>query len=370
MDGSKKRKPWRAVFGLLAVMTLAAVPAVSADLYGMLPMRDLSPFGFLRLDMRPTHAVLAEPKRWTLETEFATQNTWAMSPEVEEYLTGLESSGRRPLGESELAAIRELPGENYLVDLETTTVDVTLNYRFTSHLSGYLITSAVSYDRGFLDGTVERFHDAFGSQLVRQARHRAQRRQPDLRPRSRVRTPISVARRPAAACSIRPSGCAIQAFRSGGPGSCPWKARSKLALGGERRIAVDRPFRLRPAGGRAVARYSPGFLRQCQPRCTTRAANSWWSMRQQIVPTLIVGYEYALTANTNLNIQGYASTSVYSRRDTDLDELLDNKYQLTAGFRHRRNDLVISFGITENVQNINNTPDIGLQLGMAWMPGR
>ena len=76
------------------MMTLAAAPAVSADLYGMLPMRDLSPFGFLRLDMRPTHAVLAEPKRWTLETEFATQNTWAMSPEVEAYLT--ESRGERP----------------------------------------------------------------------------------------------------------------------------------------------------------------------------------------------------------------------------------------------------------------------------------
>jgi hypothetical protein len=30
---------------------------------------------------------------------------------------------------------------------------------------------------------------------------------------------------------------------------------------------------------------------------------------------------------------------------------------------------VISFGITENVQNINNTPDIGLQLGLSWMPG-
>ena len=84
-----------------------------------------------------------------------------MSPEVETYLTDLEAGGRRPLGETELAAIRELPGENYLVDLETTTVDVTLNYRFTSHLSGYLITSAVSYDHGFLDGAVERFHDAF-----------------------------------------------------------------------------------------------------------------------------------------------------------------------------------------------------------------
>jgi hypothetical protein len=60
---------------------------------------------------------------------------------------------------------------------------------------------------------------------------------------------------------------------------------------------------------------------------------------------------------------------VYSHRDTDLDELLANKYQLTAGFRHRRNNVLILFGITENVQNINNTPDIGLQLGLSWMPG-
>jgi hypothetical protein len=75
-----------------------------------------------------------------------------------------------------------------------------------------------------------------------------------------------------------------------------------------------------------------------------------------------------LTANTNLNVQGYASTSVYSRREIDLEELLGNKYQVTAGFRHRRDKVILSFGVTENVQNVNNTPDIGLQLGVAWLP--
>jgi len=82
----------------------------------------------------------------------------------------------------------------------------------------------------------------------------------------------------------------------------------------------------------------------------------------------VVAYEYALTANTNLNLQGYASSSVYSRRETDLEELLGNKYQLTAGIRHRRDNLLLSFGITENVQNINNTPDVAFQLGFVWMP--
>src|SRR5688572_4492355 len=93
-------------FKLVALLALATAPASATDFYGLLPARDLSPFGFLRLDMRPAHGVPIEPGSWTIETEFATQNTWAMSPEVEKYLTGLESDGRRTLGEAELAQIR------------------------------------------------------------------------------------------------------------------------------------------------------------------------------------------------------------------------------------------------------------------------
>ena len=31
---------------------------------------------------------------------------------------------------------------------------------------------------------------------------------------------------------------------------------------------------------------------------------------------------------------------------------------------------LFSFGITENLQNFNNTPDIGVQLGVAYIPAR
>src|SRR5688572_1738138 len=120
MEGSNKMNRWGLGSGLIATLLLAAVPAAAADFYGMLPARDLSPFGFLRLDMRPTHAALPEAGNWSIETQFATQNTWAMSREVELYLNSLEATGRRQLGEAEVAAIRELPGENYLVDLEST----------------------------------------------------------------------------------------------------------------------------------------------------------------------------------------------------------------------------------------------------------
>jgi hypothetical protein len=90
----------------------------------------------------------------------------------------------------------------------------------------------------------------------------------------------------------------------------------------------------------------------------------------QIVPTLVVGYEYMLTPRTNLNLQAYVSPSVYGSETTDLDELTGMKYQYSLGVRHRWDNMIFTFGFTENVQNINNTPDIGLQLGFAYVPHR
>ncbi|HEY6125395.1 MAG TPA: DUF3187 family protein [Steroidobacteraceae bacterium] len=349
------------------MLALAAMPAAAADFYGMLPMRDLSPFGSLRLDMRPTHAVLTEPGRWSLQTEFATQNTWAMSPGVEKYLTGLEGTGRRPLGPTELAAIRDLPGENYLVDLESTNVDITLNYRFTSHLTGYLITSAVSYEHGFLDGTVERFHDVFS--LSSYGRPAIARNGANLIYDLKSDSYASLGDLPTSGGMLDPTiGLRYSGIPLGRSWSLSVEGAVKLALDGERELL-------------STGRSDYGLQAAVQWRGERQAFYANVSAvyyaggeflvehETQVIPTLVVGYEYALTANTNLNIQGYASTSVYSRHDTDLDELLANKYQLTAGFRHRRDDVVISFGITENVQNINNTPDIGLQLGLSWLPG-
>ena len=81
-----------------------------------------------------------------------------------------------------------------------------------------------------------------------------------------------------------------------------------------------------------------------------------------------MGYERHLTQNTHLILQGYASPSVYSHKDTDLDELLATKYQASFGIYHRIGAGLISFAITENLQNLNNTPDIGFQLGFAFSP--
>ena len=126
----------------MCVLTALGVAAPAADaqardLYGLLRSRDLTPFGFLRLDMRPAHAVAIEPGSWAIETELGYQNTWALSPEVEDYLTALEPQGRRDLGPAEGAAIQALPGENYLLDVEFATLDVTFHYKFSPDWTGY-----------------------------------------------------------------------------------------------------------------------------------------------------------------------------------------------------------------------------------------
>lgn len=88
----------------------------------------------------------------------------------------------------------------------------------------------------------------------------------------------------------------------------------------------------------------------------------------QLIPTLVLGHEYQWTGRTNSVLQFYASKSTYSSDTTDLDELTSEKYQITLGVRHMRGNWLYTFGVTENLQNINNTPDIGFQLGLAYIP--
>ena len=357
---------WRAALKSIALMTLAAAPATAADFYVLLGARDLSPFGFLRLDMRPAHVVSIEPGSWALETAFATQNTWAMSPEVERYLMGLEPGGRRALGEAELAAIRDLPGENYLVDLEMTVVDVTLHHKFSPHLSGYLIASAVSYEGGFLDSAIERFHQAFGFGTF--GRPAVARNGVNLIYDLKSASFASLGGAPTSGGLLDPTlGLRYSGIQLGRAWQLSFEGAVKLAVGGERSLLSTGRS---DYGLQATAQW-----RGARQALYANASAVYYSgsefpvpQERQVVPTMIVGYEYALTANTKLNVQGYASTSVYSRNQTNLEELLANKYLVTAGFRHRRDNIILSFGITENVQNVNNTPDIGFQLGVAWLP--
>jgi Protein of unknown function (DUF3187) len=356
------------IFCFVIMLSLAAHVAGAADqqdtdFFGLLRGRDITPFGFLRLDMRPAHAHAVPTGGWGIETEMSYQNTWALSPRVEEYLTGLP--GRRELGPAEAEAIRQLPGENYLVDLELAMIDVTLHYKFSSQWGAYVVLSGAWYGGGSLDGTIESFHDSFG---------------------------FSDFGRPAASrndvnyiLDLKTSQVALfDAPTSGGMLDPTFGLRySGITFGKDWRMVIEAAVKA-PIQGRtdllSTGRTDYGLQATLQRFGNNHA---WYVSGSavyyagspdlaptdaEIIPTLVVGYERHLGKNTHAILQGYISPSVYGRGDTDLDELLATKYQLSLGIYQRIGGALISFAVTENLQNINNTPDIGLQLGFAYSP--
>jgi hypothetical protein len=358
---------WRAVG--TAVLGLWTTFAVAADtqFYGLLRGRDLTTFGFLRLDMRPAHAVDIEPGSFAFEMEGGYQNTWALTPNVEKYLTGLESSGRRELGPAELAAIQALPGENYLLDLESALLDVTVHYKISSAWSAYLIATGISYQGGFLDNTIEQFHDTFGfSTFGRPAINR-----------NDVNLIYDLKSTQYASFGAPTEGGLADptiGFRYNGLEFSPnWKitveAAAKIPVAGRRFLLST--GRTDYGAQVTLQRFGQNHAFYIDAAAVYYAgASDPIPTDSQVVPTLIVGYERKLTDRTNLNLQGYVSESVYSHKQTDLEELLDTKYQASLGVRHRMERVLVTFAITENLQNVNNTPDIGFQLGFAFIPQR
>jgi len=350
---------------LIALLAASSAQAEDGRFYGMLRERDLTPFGFLRLDMRPAHALEIEPHSFALEMNLGYQNTWALSREVEQYLTRIEPAGRQPMDPSMVDAILALPGENYLLDTESATLDIGVHYKISRLWTVYGIATAVSYHGGFMDSGVESFHDTFGFSTF--GRPAMSRNQTSLiinlkstevvlldAPKTRDFTdPVF---------GVRYTGISL-------PGR--WKmsvdAAVKVPLDGERTLF-------------STGRTDYGLQASVRRLGDRNAFHLDFSAvyyagedlpvphEAQLVPTIVFGWERKLTARTNFNLQGYASRSVYTREQTDLDELLNDKFQASIGIRHAFDCCLLSFAITENLQNLNNTPDIGFQVGFAWAP--
>jgi len=356
---------FKSILSCVLVLTThsGSLRADDSGYFGLLRARDLTSFGFLRLDMRPAHAVSAPKGNWAIETELGYQNTWALSPEVEQYLSALPT--RRELGPTELQAIQDLPGENYLVDVELAELDVTFHYKFAQHWGAYFIVSGVSYTGGFLDSSIEQFHEAFGFSTF--GRKGASRNDVNL---ILDLNSVQVAAFEAPTSGgmldptvgIRYSG--IELFKG-------WdlvaEAAVKVPLQGQRDLLSTghTDFGLEATLQHFAAHHAYYVSMAAVYYDGTTSISP---TPAQVVPTLVLGYEHAFTPDTHLILQGYISPSVYSDDETDLKELKATKYQLSLGLYHRMGSGLLSFGVTENLQNVDNTPDIGFQLGWAYSP--
>lgn len=348
----------------LLVLALAATPAGAGDegeaeLLGPLRIRDMTPFDLLRLDMLPAHAVAAGPGSWAVEAHLSYTNTFVMSENVRSYLERRQTSD--PLTQADVDAILGLGEDAYYVDGEFGLLDLTLHYGITHRTSVYLGLSAYDYTGGFLDGTIESFHETFGfgnggRELV--ARDRSQavlslggQRTSFLEPPTGggLGDPVVGVR------YVRPLGWSWSLVLDGA---------AKLALGGERSLlstgSNDFGFQasLQRKFTRQAIYVSTSFVR-------TDGHVLGVDVASRVVPKLSGAYEFQVGRRTSLIVQLDASESTV--RDTAIDEIKADKYQASLGVRSRRGRLVYGFALTENLENYENTPDIGASLTLAWI---
>jgi hypothetical protein len=359
-------RKWLVAVLLVAFFTPLFATTASAEdsgFYGMLRGRDLTPFGYLRLDMRPGFAPEQEPGTMRLDTDFGYQNTWATSHEVERYLNSLDR--RRELGPEEWQAIRDLPGENYLVDLELAQFDLTFNYQFNDRWSGYAIVSGATFGGGVLDGVIEKFHRMIDA--PRFGRPAAARNDFNLL-FDLESSQYTAFEQPGYGGLLDP----VFGVRYTRPVGERWRMSLESAI----KIPVAERDRALSTGRMDVgAQISLQRFGARNAFYANAAAVYYSGMKSfvpepaQLLPTVVIGYERRMTPRTNLVFQGYVSRSVYTREQTNLDELLGTKIQLSGGVHHRRGAHLLTFAITENIGNINNTPDIGVQFGWSINPG-
>lgn len=332
---------------------------------GLLRARDLTPFGLLRLDMLPAHTADAETGTWTFEIQYAYQNTFILSENVRDYLEE-RGTGRVPLRAEDVAAVMALPGDAYYIDGEVGLADLIVQRRLSEYWSTYLTFPYIHYGRGAFDSTIESFHDTFG--FSQQGR--------DLVARNRFQLLYKIG-------DIQFSD--LERSIDGGFGdpvfgvrySLPqprfgWdvviEAAAKLAVDGERFLLStgEHDFGLQATLQRRMGFTGRHSVYLAGSAVYYAGGPEIPADQTQIIPTLIVGYGYGLTQRTSVILQAYASRSVI--QETEIEELTEEKYQLSLGVQSRGRNLLWSLAVTENISNFGNTPDIGVQIGLAYMP--
>ena len=357
-----RRRSWFALLVICATSSASAADQSEWHHPGLLRGRDLTPFGLFRLDMPPAHTVDARQDSWAVEVLTAYQNTFVMSDNVRDYLEA-RNVGRQRLSAADANAILNMPGDAYYVDGEIGLIDVIFHKRLSTWWTTYLSIPYIGYGRGVLDSTIESFHDAVG--FSQQGR--------DLVARDQFQMVYNVRGARYSQLAQSEGGFSDPVF--GVRYSLPeprygwdvvFEVAAKIAVDSERillstgRDDYGTQLTLQRTWGRHAA-YIAGSAVYYAGGPETPADE------QLIIPTALFGYGFGITRNTTAILQAYASRSTVQDAQ-DLEELTENKYQLSIGLQQRLGHVQWSLAVTENISNFSNTPDIGAQLGLAYLP--
>lgn len=343
------------------VLLLMAFPAGSAEFYGPLRIRDMGPFQLLRLNMLPDHAIAPTPGQFALELHWSASNTFAMDGDVADYLEA--RGGRSEINLDDVQEIQARSNNAFLFDGSLGYFNMTAHAGFSDRWSGYVSVPVHHYTGGFMDQAIEDFHDAFGFD-------------------SFGREYVSRDEFQAVIVLDGETFYLLDAPTRNGLGDPVFGVRYYQPLGNHSAVtfevahkaAVLNPDEFLSTGssdtGIQVSWHAHGERNSIYTSAAlVRAgrAEPFPGSTRRYAPSINIAWENRLAKNLNFVLQLNAARSVFE--DGADDELTSNVYQATAGFRQRYGDFVWSYALTENLVNFNNTADLGIHIGFAWLPG-
>jgi hypothetical protein len=365
------------VLGLFLALAFSSMPAAAADrgVLGSDPigvplrMRDYTFPSFLVLGFAPMPSAPLGKGNYAFELHGSIINDYQVSPEVEAYLAETRGENApRPLDGSDVEAILALPeGQAFFIDGEFDFADFAFFYGITPNLDLGLAVSAISYTGGRLDDTIFDFHNELG--YGQQGRNYVPDDGFQIVFGADGHDPIVVLDGAGQRGFSDPSLHLRYAFPARSNGwqygisagiKAPLASTEKfLSSGGwdfGLQLVADRRFE-RNALIVNLSVVKPGNFEQTE-------------IELPLLPALHVSWIHLFKRmpRTRLMLQALVAEHPFRKVvDSDLSEL---ETQLTLALKWNTPLGVIGLGLTENVFNMDNTPDIGLHFSWGLLVQR
>jgi len=346
-----------ALFVVLAAGS-SSLFAEDIGLVGPLRIRDVSPLSLFRLDMPPAHGVNAIERGWGIELAYTHSNLYLLSGTAEAWL---QQRGRREnLSQVEAEELLRESGDVFLFDGEVSVINLTVGYAFSPRWQAMVTLPYHSYGGGFLDRPIENFHEAVG--LGHNGR-------PYL-PRNSIHVVARLGDQQQVIVTDDGSsglGDAVLTARYNRELSenlfGVLEAAARVPTGKEHLyFSKDDP----ELGLQTSLQYQKGVHGYYASLSYIWVAEEPFFPEVSDTPTLMLGFERALGCGlTSLLLQGTWSES--SIRGVERSDLTKARMQVSLGLRRQTGRFSTSIALTENIIHLNNTPDIGIHVGMAWI---
>ncbi|MGH9379665.1 MAG: DUF3187 family protein [Thermoanaerobaculia bacterium] len=367
--------------GILALLALlAAVPGSADQTQGgeeeppevlvedpigvPLRVRDFTFPSFLVLDFAPQPAAPLGQGRFGVELITSRVNDFQVSATVQDYLRERGGGVRRPLTDADADFIVSLPeGQGYYIDGEFSFYELGFWYGVTDRIDAGVGVRYIDFTGGRLDGTIFDFHDRFG--FGQQGR--------ELVSDDYFQIVIGESGTTLARLNGPPTGgptdpsLYLRWALPGEPGG--WR----FNLGGGVKVPAASGFR---SSGSADVGLNFAADRRWRRNALILNVSVVDAGRFEITdfdPAAIKSLDVAwlhrstIWPNTRFFLQALLAEHVLG--DATASRLSEPEFQVTAGLKWDTGLGVFGFGLTENLLNYQNTPDIGVHLSWGYLSG-